>query len=195
MATDVVAVLDAAGVEPAHVVGVSLGGMVAQEVALGWPGRVDRLVLVSTTFGGDDAHPIPPATRHLLARMPDMEPVAALRAAADNALGDVDGADREQIVDRIVAHRTAVPQDPAGWQAQAHAGTTFDAADRVAGIDHQTLVLHGTADAVVDARNADLLARRLPHARRELVEGGGHLFFWERPEALVEPVLDFLANR
>ena len=59
MAEDAVSVLDEAGVDSAHVVGTSLGGMVAQELALGWPDRVDRLVLACTTPGGPDAWAAP----------------------------------------------------------------------------------------------------------------------------------------
>ena len=60
-------------------------------------------------------------------------------------------------------------------------------------IDAPTLILHGTADAVVDTGNAELLAQRIPGARVELFDGGGHLFFWEQPERFVAVVEEFLA--
>lgn len=192
MAGDVLAVVDDAGADRVQLVGASLGGMVAQQVALARPGLVDRLVLVATTPGGPVAHPLPAGTQQLLARMPEMDPVAALEAAVDNALGDVEGQRRRVLVDRIMAHRQRVPQDPAGWQGQAHAGTTHDLGDRVRGITCPTLVLHGTEDAVVDPRNADVLERLLPDVRVERVRGGGHLWFWEQPDVFVDAVTGFL---
>jgi pimeloyl-ACP methyl ester carboxylesterase len=190
MAEDAVSVLDEAGVELAHVVGTSLGGMVAQELALGWPERVDRLVLACTTPGGADAYPLPARTLALMIEAPSLPQGVALRRFVENALGP-DA--RQELIDRIVAHRLASPPDPAGWVAQAAAGASFDAFDRLGAIEAPTLVLHGTADGVVDARNADLLAERIPQARLELFPGTGHLFFWEQPERFVAIVGEFLS--
>ena len=192
MAGDVLAVIDACGAARVHLVGASLGGMVVQHVALRRPAVVDHLVLVCTTPGGDLAHPIPSGTLELIQRMPTMDPVEALRAAVDNALGDLAGPERDALVDRVVAHRTASPQDPAGWQAQAHAGTTHALGEGVGAIDCPTLVLHGDQDRVVDPRNAQVLGDRLPDARVHLVPGGGHLWFWEQPERFVEELTGFL---
>jgi pimeloyl-ACP methyl ester carboxylesterase len=190
MAEDAVAVLDEAGVERAHVVGTSLGGMVAQELALGRPERVDRLVLACTTPGGTGAFPLPEQTLRLMAEAPSLPQEVALERFVENALGP--DAPRE-LIERIVVHRLAAPPDPAGWAAQAAAGASFDAFDRLEQIAAPTLVLHGTADSVVDARNADLLAERVPDARLELFPGAGHLFFWEQPERFVEIVGEFLS--
>ena len=86
MATDAVRVLDEAGVERAHVVGTSLGGMVAQELALAFPERVDRLVLACTTPGGPRSHPMPAVTVALMAEAAALEPAVALRRFVENAL-------------------------------------------------------------------------------------------------------------
>jgi pimeloyl-ACP methyl ester carboxylesterase len=190
MAEDAVQVLDEAVVDRAHVVGTSLGGMVAQELALARPERVDRLVLACTTPGGPGAFPLPQRTVALIAEAPSLAPAVALRRFVENALAD-DAPD--ELVERIHAHRLASPPDPAGWQAQAAAGAGFDALDRIGGIAAPTLILHGTDDGVVDSRNAALLAERIPDARVQLFEGRGHLFFWEDPDGFVEAVEGFLA--
>ena len=183
LAGDALQVLEEAGVERAHVVGTSLGGMVAQELALSAPARVDRLVLASTTPGGAGAFPMPEQTVRL------MTGGATLRQFVENALAP--GAD-PAIVERILEHREATAQPFDAWSAQAAAGASFDAFDRVGQILAPTLVVTGTEDAVVDARNSTLLAERIPDARLELVEGGGHLFFWEQPDRFVDVVKGFL---
>lgn len=184
LAADALQVLDEAGVDRAHVLGTSLGGMVAQELALSHPERVDRLVLACTTPGGPESFPMPEQTVALL------QSGATLRQFVENALAPEPD---QEIVERILRHREATAQPLEAWTAQAAAGAMFDALDRVAGIAAPTLILHGTADAVIDSRNTALLALRIPDARVELFPGGGHLFFWEQPERFVEVVTEFLA--
>ena len=188
MAGDAVQVLDEAGIERAHVVGTSLGGMIAQELALAHPDRVDRLVLACTTPGGPRAHPMPQVTVALIAEAATLAPEVALRRFVENALSPSTLADRPEIVERIMAHRLATAQPPEAWAAQAAAGVAFDAYDRLPNLTAPTLVQTGTEDAVVDARNSDLLVELLPDARLERFTGSGHLFFWETPERFVESV-------
>ena len=192
MAEDLIAVLDAAGCPHAHVVGTSLGGMVAQEVALAWPERVDRLVLACTTPGGAGAFPLPEATVRLMMEAPSMPAEQALRRFVENALAPETSVRRPELVEHIVARRLESPPDRNGWQSQAAAGTTFDAFDRLGDIRAPTLVLHGTADRVVDPRNAQVLAERISGARLELLPGAGHLFFWEQPQWFLRLVREFL---
>jgi 3-oxoadipate enol-lactonase len=190
MAGDVARVMDEAGLEQAHVVGTSLGGMIAQELALSAPERVVKLVLVCTTPGGPNAAPMPDATVTLLAEAASLEPLVALRRFVENALAPHPP---KEIVERILAHRVATAQPPAAWMAQAAAGAAFDAWDRLPEIAAPTLVVHGTADVVVAPANAALLAERIPSAGLEWFEGCGHLLFWEEPRRFVEVVGEFLA--
>jgi 3-oxoadipate enol-lactonase len=189
LAEDAVAVLDAAGVGRADVVGTSLGGMAAQELALGFPQRVRRLVLTCTTPGGLSAHPMPQQTVDLMLAAPTLAPEVALRRFVENALSP--GAP-EELVDRIYALRLANPFDPNGWHAQAAAGVGFDAFERISRIEAPTLVVTGTEDVVVDPRNSELLAERIPDGRLERVPGG-HLFFWEHPARFATLVKDFFS--
>ena len=195
LAADAVQVLDEAGVERAHVVGTSLGGMVAQELALSYPERVDRLVLACTTPGGSGAHPMPQGTVALIALAATLEPDVALRRYVENALAPATPTEHPALVEEILAHRLAAPQDPVAWVAQASAGAAFDRFDRMAEIAAVTLVQTGTEDGVVDPRNSELLAEAIPSARLERFAGAGHLFFWEQPEAFVESVTRFLEDR
>src|SRR6266511_1566785 len=86
LAEDALAVLDAVEIETAHVVGISLGGMVAQELVLARPERVRRLVLCSTTPGGAESFPMPEQTVALMGRQPHLEPEEAMRLFVVNAL-------------------------------------------------------------------------------------------------------------
>jgi 3-oxoadipate enol-lactonase len=187
MAGDALQVLDEAGVERAHVLGASLGGMIAQEVAARAAERVDKLVLCCTTPGGAETVPMPEVTVRLFAEAPALAPEVALRRFVVNALG-ADPPD--ELVEELVRRRVANPPDPAGWQAQAAAGLGFQGVDGT--IEAPTLLLTGTDDNVVDPRNADVLAARLPGSWVERFEGAGHLFFWEQPDAFVRIVSEFL---
>jgi 3-oxoadipate enol-lactonase len=189
MASDALQVLDEAGLERAHVVGSSLGGMIAQEVAAAAQERVDRLVLCSTTPGGPNAVPMPEVTVRLFAQAATLPPEEALRLFVANALSSTAPA---ALVEEIYARRLANPPDPVAWQAQAAAGMGFPGVDDA--ITAPTLIVHGTDDNVVDYRNADRLAALIPGARVELVPGGGHLFFWEQPDLFVRIVSEFLAR-
>ena len=183
MAGDAVQVLDEAGVERAHVVGTSLGGMIAQELALEYPERVGKLVLACTTPGGPRAYPMPQSTVDLmLAR-------ASLREFTENALAP---AERPDLVERILVHRERTAQGFEPWSAQAAAGAGFDASERLGGLASPTLVQHGDGDLVVDPRNAELLVELIPDARLSVYEGGSHLFFWQEPQRFVREVEEFV---
>ena len=190
MAEDVVGVLDEAGIARAHLVGTSLGGMIAQEIALTAPERIEQLVLVCTTTGGAKAALMPDVTLRLIAEAPTLDPLVALRKFVENALAP--GAP-EELVERILAHRLRTAQPLEAWLAQAAAGQTFDAWERLPELEAPVLVLHGTEDVVVDPANADLLASRIRGARLEWFPGCGHLLFWEQPGRFVEIVGEFLA--
>jgi pimeloyl-ACP methyl ester carboxylesterase len=188
MAGDALAVLDAAGVARAHVLGASLGGAVGQELALRHAERLDKLVLVATMSGMTNMHPIPAQTLQLMAEAATLEPAVALRRFVENAL---EPEPEPELVDEIVELRTANPPDPAGWAAQAGIWGSFDVWDELPSIDVPTLVVQGEGDVVVDPRNAMLLAERIPGARLTLVPGG-HLFFWNRPGEFAELLMEFL---
>jgi 3-oxoadipate enol-lactonase len=130
---------------------------------------------------------MPEVTMRLFAEAPSLAPEVALRRFIENALGEDPPA---ELVDELFARRVANPPDPAGWQAQAAAGMTFQGVDGE--ITAPTLILGGTADNVVDYRNAEVLAARLAGARVELLEGAGHLFFWEQPDESVRIINEFL---
>ena len=194
MAEDALAVLDDAGVDSAHVLGVSLGGFIAQELVLSHLGRVRKLVLVSTAPGGPKMVPMPAKGVEAFGRFPTMEREAGFRLMVENSLGEYGVREQPELVDEIYRYRLERGPTVAGWTAQAYAGATFDAYDRVPGIGASTLVLHGGADDVVDARNAELLVELIPRARLELIPDRGHLIVWQEAERLAPIVREFLRS-
>ena len=194
LAEDAIAVLDAAGIERTHLFGVSLGGYIAQELALAHPERLNKLVLASTAPGGTRSHPMPQRGLEAFGRFPTMERNEGLRLMVENSLGDRAVRERPELADEVYAYRLSNAPTLAGWQAQAYAGATFDAFDRIAEIDLPTLILQGTGDNVVDPRNADLLAERIPGARVEFFPDRGHLLVWEEGAAIADTVKEFLQS-
>jgi 3-oxoadipate enol-lactonase len=192
MAEDVVAVLDAAGIARAHVLGASLGGMVAQQLAVSCPDRVDRLILACTTPGWRSGYPMPTASVRLLAASAGLTATAARRRHTVNALGARTVRDRPELVERLVELQDTQPADRRTLSAQALAGARFAGRGGADGIGARTLVLQGGADTVVDPRNGALLAERIPDARLVTFPDLGHLLFWEDPRGFAAAVTSFL---
>ncbi|MGH2971707.1 MAG: alpha/beta fold hydrolase [Gaiellaceae bacterium] len=192
MAEDVVAVLDAVGNDHANVFGVSLGGFIAQELALSHPGRVKKLVLCSTSPGGAEAYSMPERGVEAFGRYPTMEREAGLRLMAENSLGAHAVRERPELVDEVYAYRLERAPSVEAWEAQRVAAMAFDAFDRVPKIAAPTLVIHADADTVIDAGNGELLADRIPSARMLRIPDRGHLVMWQEGAMLAPVVRDFL---
>jgi pimeloyl-ACP methyl ester carboxylesterase len=191
MAADLDAVLADAGVEAAHVVGASMGGMIAQQYALEFD-RAESLTLLCTSPGGEVAQPTPPETQQRMFEVPDgldereeiqykMAP-----AATERLLGD------EDLLEQIIDWRLESDAPQHAREAQGAAVAAFDASDRLDEIHVPVLVMHGTADRVLPVENARLLHERLPDSDLELVDGGPHLFFVEDAARVNETLLAFL---
>ena len=196
MARDAIAVLDAASVPRAHVMGLSMGGMIAQLLALDHRARVDRLVLLSTHAGGPSVTPPTPAVTEIMTAIasPKM-PVRALvraRLAAITAPGFA-----EKFPERVDALTSLVLEQPTpmpAFLAQYQAILDSDRRLRLSDLDVPTLVLHGDADALIPLDNGMFLADRIPAARLVVLPACGHLATWEHPALLAQTVLDFLAE-
>ena len=192
MAQDTVALMDALDLRRAHVMGISMGGMVAQEVALAAPERVRGLVLGCTYPGGEGSSLAGPEVMQRLAgAMMSGDREGAIRAGWEANVSSGFAAD-EGNWRRF--HEVAL-QHPASVELimrQMGAIGQHDTSARLESITAPTLVIHGTADEMLPFANAKLIADRIPNARLELFDGVGHLFFWERPEETASLVSEFL---
>ena len=192
LAADAAAVVEAAGEASAHVVGASLGGLVAQELALSRPELVRSLALCCTHPGGSDAV-FDDAARTLLGGRAGMSPEEAAEASVPFVYALTTPRRR---IDEDLAVRRAVPTRPEGYYAQLAGTVVFRGTlPRLARLRMPVLLVHGTADRLVPVANAHLLARALPAARVELLEDASHLFWTDRPEESERLLLDWLAQQ
>jgi pimeloyl-ACP methyl ester carboxylesterase len=192
MADDAVAVLDAAGEASAHVYGISLGGMIAQEIVLRHPRRVRSLVLGCTTPGGPRAVPAAPDTLAFFERRGGMPAEEAVWASVPYNYGPATRRDHGERIAQDIAQRLRFPIEPDPYRAQLAAALGHDAHDRLGDIRAPTLVVHGTEDVMVLPANGRLLAEAIPGAELLDGPGAGHLYFTDAPE-LDEAVAAFLS--
>jgi 3-oxoadipate enol-lactonase len=181
MAADAVSVLDEAGVEAAHVYGISLGGMIAQEVALGWPERVRALVLGATTAGGELLVPADEAVNAFVRLRAQMTAEHAVWASVPINYARrtrLEGGDR---IAQDVAQRLRYPVEAEYYSAQLAAAHSHAAG--VADIRAPTLVVHGDEDVLIPPANGERLAELIPGAELSLWRGAAHLYFTDEPEA------------
>lgn len=198
LAADVVGLLDGLDLPRAAILGHSMGGFVAQALALEHPQRVSALILASTNFGGPRHVPITPAA---MAVLTDTTGDAATRFAQGVRVSTAPGfAERQPaLVAAWLAWRAANPVDPAAYQAQFAIGLALrDAASafeaKLPAVTAPTLILFGAEDAVVPPVNAALLAAQIPGSEVHLLPGAGHFFPLEVPEAAARVVVDFIAR-
>jgi 3-oxoadipate enol-lactonase len=192
MADDAAALLDALEIDSAHVLGISMGGMIAQELALAYPERVRTLTLGCTYCGGEgSALTSPQVLQRLTEATMSGDQMLALRAAFEANISPAAATDGRLYRDllTIAAQRAvAVPV----IMAQMQACMAHDASSRLAQLTMPTLVIHGTEDQMLPVANARAIASRIPGAQLEILDGAGHLFFWEQPDAFVRIVKEFL---
>jgi 3-oxoadipate enol-lactonase len=190
MASDAAAVLDAAGIESAHVFGVSLGGMVAQEFTLQHPARVRSLILGCTTAGGPTAVRAEPEAIQMLMRREKMSPEQAAEAPVPFIYDRT--TPRERIEEDIAIRRPWFPT-PEGYAAQLQGTLGWEAYSRLGQIVAPTLVIHGETDRLIPPGNANLIAERIPGAKLVMIPRASHLFFSDQPEVAHGAIMYFLA--
>jgi 3-oxoadipate enol-lactonase len=194
LAGDAVRLLDAVGVDSAHVYGLSMGGMVAQELAIRFPDRVRALVLGATTHGGPRATlPRPAVATALSSRGAPAQLRAQLvgRALFSETFRREQPEQVQAHLRNLAAHRASARGLVShGWASMYH-----DTRSRLPGIMAPTLVMHGGADELTPVENARRLAELIPDATLAVLPEAGHGYLLEQPEEAYRLFSTWLAAR
>lgn len=193
LADDAAGLLDALGLESAHVLGISMGGMVAQELALRHPERVRTLALGCTYCGGPGSALTEEAVITRLGEgMMSGDRERAIRTGYEINVATSFAADEANYATfREMAMAMPAPVPVIMLQMQAIAA--HDTSGRLGEVRAPTLVVHGDEDQMLGADNGRLIASLIPGARLEVLEGVGHMFWWEQPERSAQLVLGHIA--
>lgn len=190
MAADAAAVLDAANVESANVVGFSMGGFIAQEFALHYPQRVRRLVLASTACGGREVV------------WADTEVLTALAAKGvktreegfwTTAPYNYHPSTPRHLIEEDLAVTLRSPLKRECYQAQLQAIISWTGShERLKSLDKPSLILHGDSDQLIPTENGRIIARAIPNAELALIKDAGHRFMTDNLEEASRAILSFL---
>jgi pimeloyl-ACP methyl ester carboxylesterase len=192
LADDAAALLDFLGVDAAHVYGVSMGGMIAQELALRHPDKVRSLILGATWPGGPNAVASEPEAIQALVDQGSAADGAVSPALLDVLFSPEYVAEHgSELLERFQGMGDYPETSPEAYAAQLQAIGRYDTYDRLPDIAAPTLVLHGTDDPLLPVANGRILAERIPGAKLVLFEGARHGYMEKEAEADAA-VLDFL---
>lgn len=188
MAGDTAALMEALEIESAHVLGISMGGMIAQELALAHPERLRSMTLGCSYCGGPGTQLMAPDDFQLLAEAfgsGDRDRV--YRVMYELNLSPAFRSD-ESRYQEFTAMAEAVPSSRQAIAFQLQAIAAHDTSTRLPSLNIPTLVIHGTVDRIIGYPNGPLIASLIPGARLETLEDVGHMFWWEQPERAAELV-------
>lgn len=191
MADDAAAVLDAAGVRSARVFGISMGGMIAQEFAVKYPERMNRLVLGCTNCGGRNSIPAAQKVLDVLMARAGMTPEEGAEAMAPYIYDR--STPRERIEEDLAIRRRCYPT-PAGYMGQVQAILAWSSFDRLAGVRAPTLIIHGETDELIPPGNAAIISDAIAGSDLTMLPNASHLFITDQPEASHREILAFLSG-
>ncbi len=199
LAADTVGLLDVLGLARAAILGHSMGGFIAQAIALEYPQRVSHLILASTHFGGPRHVPV---TAEAMAVLSDRQSDPLTRLRNGIVISTAPGfAERHpDLIQRWLDWRTANRLDADGYQAQmgigmalVEEGAAFER--KLPAVSAPTLILFGAHDKVVPPANAELLANQIPGSQIHILPDAGHFFPLETPEEAAQVVIQFVQEQ
>ena len=192
MADDAVALLRELGIEKAHVLGISMGGNVAQELVLNYPEMVQGLVLGCTNCGVPHSVPQTAETMARLAQMASLPEKERVRQFCLALVSPEFGETGKEFMDEMTEAHLSTSMETFGRQMMAI--QAFDCYARLRQIQTPTLIIHGDRDIIIPTENAEVLRERIASSKVQIISSVGHMFIWERPEESAEAIVEFLAS-
>ncbi len=195
MAGDVIALIEHLGVGPVYLLGISMGGMIAQQVTLLRPDLVKSLILGCTTCNAATGTTTDPQVLELFATRQELSDEENVRRSLPVFFSKESLTHRPHIINEFVNKSLAQrpPLETFVRHRQAIGG--FKVCDQIHQITLPTLILHGRADLLLPVVDAEELKERLPQARLKIYEGLGHLFFMEDPDTFNKDVIQFIRDQ
>ncbi len=194
-ASDAVGLLEALKIPRAHVLGVSMGGMIAQEMAIHYPHKVASLILCCTTPGGKNAVPPPPESMKALEARAGQSPQEAIREGWRLSYSEEFIRSHREELEAQMARILAHPTPRFAYERHLQATMTLRVFKQLKEIKAPTLVATGKEDRLIPAANSEILAREIPGARLVLFEGAGHGFITSARQPFLKVLKEFLAHQ
>lgn len=194
LADDTAGLMDVLNIERAYVLGHSMGGMIAQELVLNYPERVEKLVLCSTHCGGEKS--IPPSSKVMDLLTNPRKGITHEEMAREIYVPveftEVFIKDNPDFIEQKIRNYIKTPISGSSSRRQFNAIMKFDTSGRLKKIKTPTLVIHGKKDILVPPQNAEILAKLIPDAKLTLLENSAHGLFSMEPNLACKTILEFL---
>ena len=193
MADDTTCLMKVLNIEKAHILGYSMGGMVAQEIALNYPEKAKKIILCSTGCGGPNSIPASEEVRTILKinreRLSDEELVRnwIIFYFIESFIRN-----KPDVVDEYIRRSLLAPIPSHSYRRQLNALNNFNSYKRLKNIRAPTLILSGKEDILVPHENSVLLAENIPGAKLALLDNQGHGIFTPKPFLLAKTIIEFL---
>jgi len=175
MAANLLGLMDALNINQAHILGHSLGGMIAQELALNNPERIKKLVLCSTTCGGSKAEMPSMATQSIMGRLASRGHTKLLvKKAMPHTFSKKFIDENPEFIEKKTNDFLIMPTEPPTFQAHIAAWGRYNSCRKLKNIDIPTLIMHGTDDKFIPLEDAYFLDEKIPNSKLIILEGFGH---------------------
>ncbi|WP_227014004.1 alpha/beta fold hydrolase [Paenibacillus psychroresistens] len=188
MAKDVIALMNVLDIDKAHILGQSMGGMIAQELAIEFPNRVAKLVLCSTTCGVKRVIPSLRMVKWLMRKNAAFSPQDTLNMLYSQAYIQ----DNPAMIASLVERMQIAPSNPRSMEIHKHASKSFDSYHRIGQISAPTLIIHGEEDWVFSPKHAKILNRRIPGSKLILFPHAGHGIFSQEHHKVLKEIQHFI---
>ena len=194
-ASDAVGLLDALDIPKAHIFGISMGGMIAQELAIHYPQRVASLALGCTTPGGKNAVPAPPESMEALKGRAGQTPEEAGRAAWKLSFSEDYIRDHRNELEAHLQQSLTHVTPRFAYERHIQATMTLRVFKQLKDITAPTLVATGRDDVLIPAANSEILAREIPHAELRIFDNAGHGFVTAARDPFLAVLKEFLSRQ